>query len=178
MENADTLYKKLLEELGMKAVQVSMERPLFSWHANLISINRRKTIVLVNDSNRYVIVLYGLKTKDFNNISEIILKAIVETLLDEGIKAEIVENWQHYIEVEKIIEDYPQNYPVCLAWEGNVPQEDVGGEGGYEEFLEAFNDPNHEEHENMVSWAKMQWYRDFDVDLANRRLKYMLKSRC
>lgn len=65
--------------------------PLFSWHANLITVNRRKTIVLVNDSNRYVIILYGLKAKDFKNLDELIKNSIRETLLAECVKAEIVE---------------------------------------------------------------------------------------
>lgn len=34
------------------------------------------------------------------------------------------DNWQHYMEVEGIIEDYDKNYPVCLEGEGNTPPED------------------------------------------------------
>ncbi|HWQ89920.1 MAG TPA: plasmid pRiA4b ORF-3 family protein [Desulfitobacteriaceae bacterium] len=356
--------KKLLDELGKKPVADFAEQPLFSWHANILRLNHRKTVVLVNDSNRYVVVLYGLKKKDCANIDEIMPGAIRETLLREGIKTKIVEDfmqhspqivyartkdrslvarmnkacanaaffggeldsstlwqsivsmktsacmvsdgkndyfhpdelmykeleafarepifgckavqlkvtldlakhdvwrriivpyditfkklheifqiafdwkeqhlhefniydkdqplvnlvsseealeypsdtemlidkevklsayiprytrleyiydlgdyWQHNIEVEKMIEDYPRNYPVCLAWEGNVPPEDVGGDGGYEDFLEAYFDPEHEEHEDMVRWAEMQWYRKFDLDLANRRLERVLRRR-
>ena len=53
--------KKLLGELEIKPVPSIEEAPLFSWHANIITVNRRKTVVLCNDSNRYIVVLYGLK---------------------------------------------------------------------------------------------------------------------
>jgi len=52
------------------------------------------------------------------------------------------------------------------------PPEDVGGLGGYFEFLEAMSDPQHEEHESMI-----QWWGDafdpqaFDVIQVNERLK-------
>lgn len=355
--------KKLLDQLKIKPSLVETEQPLFSWHANLIIVNHRKTIVLVNDNSRYVIVLYGLKAKDFKNLNEIINNSIRDTLLDEYIKPEIVEryinhlpeiiytktkdrsmvakmnkacdqvyfygaklnsnsigqsainirvsaslvgdgggnysypheslykaleafanetiftckavgfkvmldleehyawrkvivplnitfkrlhdilqilfdwkdyhlhkfyifdgekpvanivssddafedpynlptkieidtklveyipkysrikynydfgdNWQHYIEIEEINDNYTQNYPVCLAGEGNAPPEDVGGSSGYAEFLKAISDPKHPEHVDMLEWGKMQWYRDFNIELVNKRLVNSLKG--
>lgn len=355
--------KKLLDELEIKPAGTIDELPLFSWHANLIIVNHRKTIVMINDSSRYIIVLHGLKAKDFKKHNVLIINAIRETLLDESIKAEIVEqfinhsseiiygktkdrslvarmnkacdtvgfygdvlnpetinqsvvsirasacmvgdgndsyihpnevmyldleafanelifrckavelkitldlenhnvwrrvivpyhitfkklhdilqvvfdwkdyhlhdfyifdcdkpvanlvcsddafeyqtdvpmimetekrlseylpkysrikytydfgdDWEHYLEVERIVENYVKNYPECLTGEGNTPPEDVGSEGGYDEFLEAISDQNHPEYESMVDWGKMQQYRDFDIELVNRRLKSSLKD--
>lgn len=55
--------KKLLDELNIKPGALheptGEEEPLFSWHANLIKLKRRKAVVLVNDSNKYVLVLFG-----------------------------------------------------------------------------------------------------------------------
>lgn len=86
--------KKLLDQIKIKPEETSQEvEPLFSWHANLITIDRRKTIVLVNDQNRYAIILYGLKAKDFTNLDQIILQGIRETLQEEGIKAEIIDEF-------------------------------------------------------------------------------------
>lgn len=85
--------KKLLEKLDIKKTESLNEELLFSWHANLITLNRRKTVVLVNDSNRYAIILHGLKQKDFNKLSELILKAIEETLNIEGIKKEVIDKY-------------------------------------------------------------------------------------
>jgi hypothetical protein len=50
-------------------------------------------MVFVNDKNRYVVVLYGLKAKDFRRFDEVILNAIRLVLLDECIDEEIVEEY-------------------------------------------------------------------------------------
>ena len=354
--------KKLLDQLNIKPT-IKEEQPLFSWHANLITVNRRKTVVLCNNSSRYILVLHGLKAKEFKKLDDLIIEAIRETLLDECIKPEIVkqfikqapgifytktkggslvarmnkacdivhrfadifandtlnqsrvssranryifsdrnnnyvqpneslykdledftkkpifscktiqlkitlnlenhevwrkvvvpvnitfddlhdiiqivfgwqdyhlhefyifdgnkpivnlvcseeafeypnevpmiietgvklseyllkysrikytydfgDNWEHYIVVEKIIDDYPKNYLKCIAGKGNTPPEDVGGEGGYEDFLEAINDPKHPEHEDMLVWGNSQRYKDFDMEYVNRILKYVLNG--
>lgn len=83
--------KKLLSDLKVEPLKISEEDELFSWHANLITINRRKTLVLMNDSNRYVIILHGLKAKDMKKIDELIVRAIRETFREEGIKDEVIE---------------------------------------------------------------------------------------
>lgn len=353
--------KKLLDQLKIKPDLEKQETPLFSWHANLITIDRRKTIVLMNDSSRYTIVLYGLKAKDIKHLNELIIDAIHQTLLDELVKPEIVErflerspeivytktkdrtmvarlnkacdnvwfngeklnpdqiiqsaesrkvstllvgdksgnyacpnelmyrdletfskesifsckavvfkvtlglenhnvwrrvivpiettfkqlhdilqvvfgwqdshlhdfcifngkkpvanlvcsndafdypsdipmimeserklsdfipkysrikyiydfgdNWEHYIELEKIEENYAKNYPVCLDGDGTAPPEDVGGEAGYDAFLSAIADPAHPDHEEIIEWGGMQGYTPFNLELINRRLKRSL----
>lgn len=370
--------KKLLDELNLKPVLDVEEEPLFSWHANIITLSRKKTVVLVNDKNRYIVVLHGLKKNDFKKLDELIIKAIRESFLDECIKNDIIDefidhskeiiytktkdktsvarmnksceavgyyeeplcnesivqcalckkvnrflvgngkeyitpseelfkdlealsgkfifscralvikvkldlenynvwrrivipinvtfnnlhkilqatfgwknyhlhefyiyekesddnfhndifinhpsyikegyrpvvnlvdseeafecpkeiemklerniklseyipkykrmkynydfgdNWQHIIEAEEIIEDYDKNYSICLEGEGNTPPEDVGGEGGYEEFLKIINDNSHPEHKSMLAWGEIQGYRNFDIEMVNRELK-------
>ena len=85
--------KKLLDELKIKPASSIEEQPLFSWHANLITVNRRKTVVLCNNKNRYIVVLHGLKTKDFKHLGELIISAIRETLIEECIKSEIIDQF-------------------------------------------------------------------------------------
>lgn len=353
--------KKLLDQLKIKPAEAVDEIPLFSWHANIIMVNHRKTMVLVNDRNRYNIILYGLKAKDFKNLDQIMIQAIRETLLEESVKAEIVDqfihhspgityaktknrtlvarmnkaceyahsyadalntesmiqsevsrksssmlvgegkndyfqpneemylaletfakepifrcefvellvtldlehhpvwrkiivptqisfrklhqilqitfdwkeyhlhdfyvldrdkpiihlvsseeafaypdevpmsmetdkkiadyipeyttmrytydfgdDWQHTIEVGRIIENHTKNYPECLEGKGDTPPEDVGGEGGYEAYLEAVSDPEHPEHSSMTAWANSQFYMGFDIKRVNRRLKNVM----
>ncbi|GCD13121.1 DUF6933 domain-containing protein [Clostridium tagluense] len=73
--------KKILKQLNIKSEAHPQEESLFSWHANLITVYRRKAIVLVNDKNRYVIVLRVLKDKDFKRLDEYIIKGIKETFV-------------------------------------------------------------------------------------------------
>ena len=77
--------------------------------------------------------------------------------------------------MEKTIEDYEFGYPIILEGKGACPPEDVGGLGGYKEFLEAWNDPKHPEHESMRQWGESQHYREFDIDFRNDLLKTCLK---
>jgi hypothetical protein len=359
--------KKLLDELKVTADTPVVEDPLFSWHANIVKLGRKKTLVLVNDKNRYALVLYGLKAKDMKNIDKYILQAVSETFKAECIKDEIIEQfiqhsnkvvfsktkdrtsvarmnkacenvyffedllhnegiiqvemslkissmlvgdgknsymypnkemykhieelasqpifhseavelkvtlmlenysvwrkvivptnttfhklhkviqiafewqnshlhefyiyptytgenvlpinqdkpivnlvcdeeafsyqtdvpmkmemgiklseylpakivynydfgdgWQHTIDVERVIENYDVNFPICLAGEGNAPPEDVGGEPGYEEFLHIIGDTNHPDYERLVNWGKRQGYREYDIVEVNWRLK-------
>lgn len=352
--------KKLLTELKVNPMPSIEEEPLFSWHANILTVNRRKTLVLMNDSNRYIIVLHGLKAKDFKKIDELILQAIRETYREESIRDEVIESylsrsqvltftktrdktlvarmnkacdnvyfsgrdldqhsiyqvllskrasrlivgrgnndytrpnedlyrdleeltggpifnseavilsvtlemenfhvwrrivvpknftfpdlhkvlqivfgwrdyhlheflvlaeqkenpkpimnlvcheeafsyetgvpmkletgvklseylpaeimynydfgdyWEHRIVFENHIDDYDSNYPTCLAGEGNTPPEDVGGEPGYEAFLEIISDPANPDYNHTKSWGTSQGYQDFDIDMGNRRLK-------
>ncbi|BEP27847.1 plasmid pRiA4b ORF-3 family protein [Helicovermis profundi] len=86
--------KKLLDQMKIKPeIKLPVEEnELFSWHANLIKFNRKNTVVLVNDKNRYIIVLYALKAKDFKNLDKLIINAIKETFLDECIKEAIIDS--------------------------------------------------------------------------------------
>ena len=366
--------KKLLDELNIKSEWQGDEEPLFSWHANLITVNRRKTIVIVNDKNRYVILLHGLKAKDFKNLDTPIVQAIRETFQQECIKDEIIEqfiqhakeinftktkdrtsvarmnkaceeiyfnedlltsdsliqsnlsirvnhylvghgknqyiypnkemykdletfsgrsifsstavelivtlnlendhvwrrlvvpvnrtfnqlhkilqmafgwkdyhlhefylydhetsgyelssnhsgfhkegykpivnlvcdkealeyesdipmkldcdiklsesiqakikynydfgdSWQHYVNIVKVLPDFDHNYPVCIGGKGSTPPEDVGGEQGYEEFLETIANQSHPEYEGTVKWGQGQGYKEFDMETVNRLLK-------
>ena len=85
------------------------------------------------------------------------------------------DNWQHEITVEDIIPDYDKNFPICLEGTGDAPPEDVGGIPGYEEFLEVMGNPKHVMYDEMKRWADIQWCRKFDIELLNRRLRYVFR---
>ena len=61
---------KLRDELNLKDLDQKERPPLFSWHANFLRINRRKTVVLVNDATDYTVILYGMKKDDLNNFPD------------------------------------------------------------------------------------------------------------
>jgi hypothetical protein len=364
--------KKLLAELKVETSEPSEEEALLSWHANMITVNRRKTLVVTNDSNRYITVLHGLKAKDLKKIDELILQAIIVSFREEGIKDEVIEayisqsnkfsftttknrtlvarlnkacenvyyfeeridqskiyqaalgkrvssilvgngkntytnsnedlyrnlenfiggpifqseafvlhvrlelkshevwrrvivpkqitfpnlhktlqiafgwkdchlhefsilagrpidlgrkkgkeepqkpivnlvcdieafdydngipmklelgeklldylpaeiiykydfgdGWEHRILIEKVIDNYELNYPYCVASEGNTPPEDVGGEPRYEDFLKILADTTHTDCVHMTRWGVGQGYKDFDIEMVNRGLKFM-----
>ncbi len=89
--------KKLLDEINIKSAALQEppgeERPLFSWHANLVRLKRRKAVVLVNDSNKYVLVLFGLKAGHFKELGDHVLQGIREAFQEECIAGEITEQF-------------------------------------------------------------------------------------
>jgi len=64
------------------------------------------------------------------------------------------DNWEHEIVLEKILpREEGVDYPVCVGGRRACPPEDCGGVWGYEEFLEAIADPDHELHDEMLEWV-------------------------
>lgn len=90
--------KKLLDELKIKPETEPSGEPLFSWHGNVMMVNRKKTVVIVNDQSLYPIVLHGLKAKDFKKLDELIIEAIRETFHREGIKDELIQKYLEHAE--------------------------------------------------------------------------------
>ena len=81
------------------------------------------------------------------------------------------DSWQHIIEVEGIGEPAADvSVPGCLAGERSCPPEDVGGIGGYEEFLEAMRDTDHPEHTTIVECIGNFDPERFDLKSVNERL--------
>ncbi|NYT02098.1 MAG: plasmid pRiA4b ORF-3 family protein [Methanosarcinales archaeon] len=83
------------------------------------------------------------------------------------------DSWYHEILVEKIfVPDEELKRPVCLDGERSAPPEDCGGIPGYEDFLVAFRDPEHPDHEEIMDWAGEDYDPDkFDKNEINRLLK-------
>lgn len=71
------------------------------------------------------------------------------------------DDWDHSIRIERVNEAAPGiTHPRLLKATGACPPEDIGGAWGYEEFLEALADPDHEQHADMVHWSG----GDFDAE--------------
>jgi len=63
------------------------------------------------------------------------------------------DNWQHQIEVIGFFEaPKGSRLPRFRQGQWRTPPEDVGGATGFEMFLEAMDDPDHEEHDNLIDW--------------------------
>ncbi len=85
------------------------------------------------------------------------------------------DDWSHTIEVEDILSDSSGWEPRCIAGESAGPPEDIGGVGGYFEFLEAMSDPKHERHAELKAWIDEDWKPVFDVEETNKALRKAIK---
>lgn len=65
------------------------------------------------------------------------------------------DGWEHEILFEQELAAEPGAvYPRCLDGHRACPPEDVGGTGGYEDFLKIIFNPNHPERKRMLEWAQ------------------------
>ena len=82
------------------------------------------------------------------------------------------DGWQH----EVLFEGCPtpekrKKYPLCLEGERACPPEDVGGIWGYATFLEAKDDPQHEDYEMYAEWCADFDPEAFDPKQATKDMK-------
>ena len=104
---------------------------------------------------------YGTPDDDWPDSAPVIdeRRVRLQSLIEAGTKRftyiyDFGDYWEHRIVVEDLVIPRPgaTQSVLCLAGENACPPEDVGGSAGYAEFLEALNDPDHEEHNRMITW--------------------------
>jgi hypothetical protein len=121
--------------------------------------------------------IYGVSDlNDERKIIDVKRTRIHDVIQQVGTEFEYVydlgDYWQHDLLLETILKPAPDTpYPGCIAGERNCPPEDVGGSGGYEDYLKAMADPEHEEHEDMIGWRGPFDPEAFSVEKINRQLE-------
>ncbi|WP_425414445.1 plasmid pRiA4b ORF-3 family protein [Paucisalibacillus globulus] len=184
------IYRKLIVPINITFSQLhDVIQTAFGWenyhlHEFYIFDNKKSNLPLnpnhpaFNEEGYKPIANLVCDQEAFNYGDGNILKKMDHTVkLSEYMPANVTyiydfgDSWIHDIQVERVIEDYDKNYPICVDGEGNTPPEDVGGEGGYEVFLEIMADQNHPDYGYMKAWSKQQGYKDFDIEMVNRWLK-------
>jgi len=82
------------------------------------------------------------------------------------------DSWEHEILVEgSLPAEKGTRYPLCVEGERACPPEDVGGSYGYQEYLEALADPNHERHEELMEWGGPFDPEKFNAQAASKRMR-------
>jgi hypothetical protein len=83
------------------------------------------------------------------------------------------DGWRHEVLFEGCLRaERGGRYPLCVEGERACPPEDVGGVWGYEEFLEAMADPDHERHEEFREWIGGRFDPEaFDAAKATKRMR-------
>jgi hypothetical protein len=80
--------------------------------------------------------------------------------------------WLHEIAFEEFPDpEAKAKYPRCVAGTRSGPPEDIGGIGGYEEYLEAIADPKHERHDEFMEWNGGWDAEKFSVESVNKALR-------
>lgn len=121
---------------------------------------------------------YGLPDDEFgdgNTIDENGYK-VSDLMVVEGdsimYEYDFGDGWLHQVVLEKVLPfEAGFELPQCIDGARNCPPEDVGGPPGYENFLEAVQDKNHDEHEDFIDWIGGGFDpEEFDVVVTNQVL--------
>lgn len=82
------------------------------------------------------------------------------------------DGWTHEILFEGNPKKEPRKkYPLCLEGARACPPEDVGGIGGFYEFLDGLADPKHERHDDFIEWGGDYDIEDFDAQRATQEMR-------
>jgi hypothetical protein len=83
------------------------------------------------------------------------------------------DRWRHDVLFEGVVRAGPGlRYPFCVEGARACPPEDVGGTGGYEQFLEALADRSHSQHAEYRKWIGGRFNPErFDVAATTRRMR-------
>lgn len=86
--------RKLLDYLGIKPEKKTDDiDPIFTWTANLITVNRRKTLVVVHIPSRCMFLIHGITAKRIPEIPELIKQGIRGLLQSEYVQPEIIAKY-------------------------------------------------------------------------------------
>lgn len=87
------------------------------------------------------------------------------------------DGWEHEVSLKSIGQrEAGVQYPRCLDGARACPPEDVGGIYGYEDMLQALQDPNHPEHDSYQEWAGNFEPEAFDLKRINIDMQAGLPS--
>ena len=83
--------QKRLKELKTDISPDKDINPISLWHANLLTLDRRKCVLFTNDKTRYTFLVPGLKKPDFRHLGEVFLDNLFRYMLNDGLPQNGVE---------------------------------------------------------------------------------------
>src|SRR3989442_1757590 len=81
------------------------------------------------------------------------------------------DGWLHGIQLERILPLEPaRRYPVCMAGARACPPDDCGGPPGYDQLLEALQNPSTPANAELLDWCGAWDPESFALESLNRLL--------
>ena len=147
----------------------------FGWSGSHLHI-----FTVLNEYGEAVAVIEPKSDEDFDDFATIDHDAYYKSLVlvirsnySMVYTYDFGDNWEHVILFSKYDKEYDLPYATCIDGEGISPPEDVGGAGGFEDFLEILNDPSHPEYEEMLEFGGYYQERVFDINETNMALRVL-----
>ena len=153
---------------------------VFDWHnAHLhefvVERAERKDLKIVMDDDPETMEYLNFDAFEIRQERFVGLEEIFPTYGEVLYEYDFGDSWEHTITLENVVKSN-EFHATFAEGIGERPPEDVGGEGGYEEYLRIIADDNHPEHEEMKTWAENQKERNISKEKMNHRLKQVIKG--
>jgi hypothetical protein len=87
------LTNKLMVYAKLPETKIENLDPFFSWHANLILVNGKKSIIALNDRTRMPLLFYNVKIKDMKHFDELFLSGIGTAFRALGLDDELITKY-------------------------------------------------------------------------------------
>jgi hypothetical protein len=82
------------------------------------------------------------------------------------------DGWEHEVLFEGFLPaEKGVRYPLCVEGQRACPPEDVGGMGGYEDFVEAITNSRHKRHKELLEWSGPFAPEAFDPQAATAEMR-------
>jgi hypothetical protein len=82
------------------------------------------------------------------------------------------DGWEHEILFEGVQPvEKGVRYPLCVEGERACPPEDVGGIGGYEEYVQAMANPKSKRHKEFLEWGGPFDPEKFDAQAVTKEMR-------
>ncbi len=155
MEHTPTIWRRLLVPGEIKLSKLHMIfQAAMGWedyHLHYFEI----------DGQRYGIPDEDFETEDIDD-EEVTFVDVIKAPMRFFYEYDFGDSWRHEVVVESVdLVPLMLKFAICLDGQRACPPEDCGGTGGYEDFLEAIANPEHDEHDDYVGWIG----RYFDPEL-------------
>lgn len=95
--------KKVFDKIGMKDAEKAPDAPtseneklkmqLHSWHVNLLTIDRRKVLLFLNDLYSVSVIVYRPQVKDYKHLNEILCEGIETLMRRYGVKEDVIRQY-------------------------------------------------------------------------------------
>jgi len=161
--------QKLLKEINKKPTTPiePIRSILGSWHANLLRIERRKCVLITNDSTLYTLFIPSLRKPDFQHFNLVFGQHLFKNLLHEGFSQKQIETVLdeheeiHYAKTNnRSVLGSMNDQKVQLEWR-------IYLNGGLEET--STYDLNRELNRNILSAIG----RNYPIEMLKEKLKYL-----
>lgn len=87
------------------------------------------------------------------------------------------DDWEHTIELVKVIDAYVGRLPYVTKFKRVCPPEDCGGVDGYYEVSDALNNPSDPQNKEILKWLKKIHYsNEYDIEYVNEAMTDILDA--